>query len=56
MAQDHNEQLIKRLTHQIENDLANRDATYFKDQLKISTRQFFNNLLGYKPVTEIHLI
>ena len=55
MAEDHKEQLIKRLIKQIQSDLATRDEKYFKDQLKISTRQFYNHLLGYKPVTEVHL-
>jgi hypothetical protein len=45
----------KRLLKQIHSDLSSRDETYFKDQLKISSRQFYNNLLGYKPVTEVHL-
>jgi mRNA degradation ribonuclease J1/J2 len=55
MAQEHMEPLKKRLLKQIQSDLANRDEAYFKDQLKISTRQFYNHLLGYKPVTEVHL-
>lgn len=55
MAQDSMEQLKKRLLHQINKDLSSREETYFKDQLKISTRQFYNQLLGYKPVTEVHL-
>jgi ribonuclease J len=55
MAQEHLDQLKKRLLNQIENDLHHRESNYFKDQLKISTRQFFNHLLGYKPVTEVHL-
>ena len=55
MAQEHMELLKKRLLKQINSDLSSRDETYFKDQLKISSRQFYNNLLGYKPVTEVHL-
>ena len=55
MAQDHIELLKKRLLKQIQSDLATREIPYFKDQLKISTRQFYNHLLGYKPVTEVHL-
>lgn len=55
MAQDSIEALKKRLMKQIQNDLGSREEKYFKDQLKISTRQFYNNLLGYKPVTEVHL-
>jgi ribonuclease J len=54
-AQDLIENLKKKLHQQIKNDLLNRDETYVKDQLKISTRQFFNNFLGYKPMTEVHL-
>ena len=55
MAQESMEALKKRLLKQIQSDLAGREETYFKDQLKISTRQFYNQLLGYKPVTEVHL-
>jgi ribonuclease J len=55
IAEEWKENLIKKLLQQIRNDLATRDETYFKDQLKISTRQFYNNFLGYKPVTEVHL-
>ncbi|HXH73969.1 MAG TPA: ribonuclease J [Bacteriovoracaceae bacterium] len=55
MAQDLLENLKKKLLQQIKNDLSTREEGYFKDQVKISTRQFFNNFLGYKPMTEVHL-
>lgn len=55
IANEWTENLKRKLLEQIRLNLANRDETYFKDQLKISTRQFFNNFLGYKPVTEVHL-
>lgn len=55
MAQDLLENLKKKLLEQIRKDLISREDTYFKDQIKISTRQFFNNFLGYKPMTEVHL-
>lgn len=55
MVNENIETLKKRLLQQIKNDLITREDHYFKDQLKISTRQFFNQLLGYKPVTEVHL-
>jgi ribonuclease J len=55
MANDHTEALKNRLLQQIKSDLHTREENYFKDQLKISARQFYNNLLGYKPVTEVHL-
>lgn len=55
IVQDHIENLKKKLIQQIKNDLVSREENYFKDQLKISTRQFFNNFVGYKPVTEVHL-
>jgi hypothetical protein len=54
-AQDWLENLKTRLLEQIRKNLATRDETYFKDQLKISTRQFYNLHLGYKPMTEVHL-
>lgn len=49
------EKLKMLLLHKIHTDLASRDDNYLKDQLKILTRQFYNNLIGYKPVTEVHL-
>lgn len=55
MAQDLLENLKKKLLQQIKTDLISREESYIKDQLKISTRQFYNNFLGYKPVTEVHL-
>lgn len=55
MFQEHVEPLTKRLLQQIRNDLHSREEKYFKDQLKILARQYCNNLLGYKPVTEVHL-
>jgi ribonuclease J len=55
MVSEHMDALKKRLLKQIQTDLHSREEAYFKDQLKISTRQFYNALLGYKPVTEVHL-
>jgi ribonuclease J len=55
MAQDLIDNLKKKLLEQIRKDLVSREETYFKDQVKISTRQFYNNFLGYKPMTEVHL-
>ncbi len=55
IANDMLENLKTKLLEQIRKDLATREENYFKDQLKISTRQFYNNFLGYKPVTEVHL-
>ncbi len=56
MAENLLDQLKKKLLVQIQNDLLHREEKYFKDQIKISTRQFFNNFLGYKPVTEFHIL
>lgn len=55
IAEEWKENLKKKLIEQIHSNLKNREETYFKDQLKILTRQFYNNFLGYKPVTEVHL-
>jgi ribonuclease J len=55
LANDLLDKLKSKLLEQIRKDLISRDENYFKDQLKISTRQFFNNFLGYKPMTEVHL-
>lgn len=54
-AQELLDNLKKKLIQQIQKDLSSREENYFRDQLKISTRQFFNNFLGYKPMTEVHL-
>lgn len=56
IAEDWKENLTKKLLKQIREDLHSREETYFKDQIRISTRQFYNNFLGYKPVTEVHLL
>lgn len=55
MAQELLDKLKQKLLEQIRRDLSGREEGYVKDQLKIATRQFFNNFLGYKPMTEIHL-
>lgn len=54
-AQELIDNLKKKLLEQIRKDLGSREEGYFKDQIKISTRQFYNNFLGYKPMTEVHL-
>lgn len=55
MAQDLLDNLKKKLIDQIKTNLVSREENYFKDQVKISARQYFNNFLGYKPMTEVHL-
>jgi ribonuclease J len=55
MAQDLVENLKKKLLEQIRKDLVSKEESYFKDQIKISSRQFYNYYLGYKPMTEVHL-
>jgi hypothetical protein len=55
MAQDHLDILKNKLLTLIQTQLLGREEGFFKDQVKISARQFYNNLLGYKPVTEVHL-
>jgi ribonuclease J len=47
--------LKKILIEQIRTNLSGREDEFFKNQLKIFSRQFYNNILGYKPVTEVHL-
>lgn len=55
IAQEWIETLKDKLTEQLKKNLGGREENYVKDQLKISARQFYNNFLGYKPVTEVHL-
>jgi ribonuclease J len=54
-ANESREKLKNILLDQISKNLNSRDDEYFKNQLKILTRQFYNNYLGYKPLTEVHL-
>lgn len=55
MMDTHQEPLKKFLLDQVARNLQSRETAYFKEQLRILTRQYLNNLLGYKPVTEVHL-
>lgn len=54
--QEEQEKLKTRLTDLLRSELSRRDQNYVKDQIKIATRQYYNQLLGYKPVTEVHLL
>ncbi len=56
MANSHQDKLEKNLWNRISGDLAGRNEDYLKDQLRIIVRQFYQALLGYKPVTQVHLI
>jgi len=56
MADSHNEKLEKTIWNRLQNDLAGRNEEYQKDQLRILVRQFYQALLGYKPVTQVHLL
>lgn len=49
------EGLIKLLHHELKRDLHGREADYKKEQLRILTRRYLFQILGYKPVTEVHL-
>jgi ribonuclease J len=40
----------------VRSDLGGRQEDYARDQIRIMTRQFFQQELGYKPVTEVHLL
>ena len=44
------------ILERVRKELGSRQEEYARDQLKISTRQFFQQELGYKPVTEVHLL
>lgn len=50
------ETLKKNLLHQIKENLHTREDDYYRDQIRIMTRQYFNAFLGYKPIAEVHLI
>jgi ribonuclease J len=44
------------ILNKYQDDLHHRNQEYKIDQLKILIRQYFNNLIGYKPVTVVHLV
>ena len=44
------------IMNRIRSDLGGRQEDYARDQIRILTRQFFQQELGYKPVTEVHLL
>lgn len=46
----------KLILERVRSDLQGRAEDYSRDQLKQVVRQFFQNQLGYKPVTEVHLL
>lgn len=50
------ETLKKNILHQIKENLHSREDEYYRDQVRIMTRQYFNAILGYKPVAEVHLV
>jgi ribonuclease J len=54
------EELIPRaedlVMTKVRSELDHRNHDYAAEQLRIAVRQFFNQALGYKPVTEIHLL
>lgn len=56
LVDSHQEKLEKMLWNRLQGDLAGRNEEYLKDQLRIIVRQFYQALLGYKPVTQVHLI
>ena len=56
LVDSHHEKLEKLLWNRLHGDLAGRNEEYLKDQLRIIVRQFYQALLGYKPVTQVHLI
>lgn len=44
------------IMNKVRTDLGSRQEDYARDQIKIATRQFYQQELGYKPVTEVHLL
>jgi ribonuclease J len=55
-AQDLLPKLQSIIIDKVRADWRTRQMEYAKDQIRIATRQFFNQELGYKPVTEVHLL
>lgn len=56
IVQDCLPQVRKLILDKSKGDLAGRAKDYISDQLRIMVRQYFQQVLGYKPVTEVHLL
>ena len=55
-AQDCLPKVRKLIMDRVKDDLGARAEDYASDQLRIMVRQYFQQSLGYKPVTEVHLM
>lgn len=55
-AQDCLPKVRKLILDRVRSDLGGRAPDYASDQLRILVRQYFQQSLGYKPVTEVHLL
>lgn len=55
-AQDCLPKVRKLILERVKADLGGRADDYASDQLRIMVRQYFQQSLGYKPVTEVHLL
>ena len=54
--ESYKENLEKSIWHKIHKDLSGRNEDYTKEQIRITVRQFYQAHLGYKPVTQVHLL
>lgn len=49
-------QVRKLILEKVKDDLHHRAEDYASDQIRIMVRQFYQQALGYKPVTDVHLL
>ena len=56
LAESKIETLKNNILHQIDKNLHGREDEYYREQVRIMSRQYFNGFLGYKPVAEVHLV
>lgn len=56
VAKDCLPKVCQLIMERVRSDLGGRAVDYASDQVRIMVRQYFQQSLGYKPVTEVHLL
>lgn len=56
MCDKHHEALKDLMNYTAFNELKNRDHDYTSEQMRIKTRNFYKQFLGYKPIVVVHLL
>jgi hypothetical protein len=50
------EKIINLIKGQLGKKLMEKDPQFVSEQLRVFSRNLFNNFLGYKPVTVVHIL